>query len=121
MEQRRNRRFDLALPLAIVRQGDDAVLQAGETKNISSRGVLFTAERKIDFGGPIEYVVTLSGDTEAAVNIRCIGFVLRQDGLEVAATMERHEFFRLPPADPTSEPIAGEPESGATPRERTPA
>jgi hypothetical protein len=104
MEQRRTRRFKLQLPLEITRTGADRVTAAGLTKNISSSGVLFTAEREPDLGGPIEYVITLNQDGVQAVNLRCIGKVLRAERLErghedipayqIAATLERYEFVR---------------------------
>ena len=105
MEQRRTRRFKLQLPLSIVRFGAERVTFAGLTKNISSSGVLFTAEREPDLGGPIEYVITLNHDGPQSVNLRCMGKVVRSDrlslvgddarpGFQVAVTLERYEFVR---------------------------
>jgi len=105
MEQRRTRRFKLQLPLAITRSGAERVSVAGHTKNISSSGVLFTAEREPDLGGPIEYIITLNHDGPQSVNLRCMGKVVRSDRLgvspdesgdayQVAATLERYEFVR---------------------------
>ncbi len=103
MEQRRTRRFKLQLPLSITRAGAERVTLAGITNNISSSGVLFTAEREPEMGGPIEYVITLNSDASQAVNLRCIGKVLRaeraRDGdlskaYQIAATLERYEFIR---------------------------
>ena len=105
MEQRRTRRFKLQLPLAITRSGAERVTVAGYTKNISSSGVLFTAEKEPDIGGPIEYVITLNGEGAQSVNLRCMGKVVRSDRLspmgsethdayQVAATLERYEFVR---------------------------
>jgi hypothetical protein len=105
MEQRRTRRFKLQLPLAITRSGAERVTVAGLTKNISSSGVLFTAEREPDIGGPIEYIITLNHDGSQSVNLRCMGKVVRsdrltplgdaaRDGYQVAATLERYEFVR---------------------------
>ena len=104
MEQRRTRRFKLQLPVEITRSGADRVNSAGLTKNISSSGVLFTAEREPDLGCPIEYVITLNQDESQSVNLRCIGKVVRSQRLEsgradipayqVAATLERYEFVR---------------------------
>ena len=105
MEQRRTRRFKLQLPLAITRSGAERVTVAGHTKNISSSGVLFTAEREPDVGGPIEYIITLNHDGSQSVNLRCMGKVMRSDRLtprtdqngdayQVAATLERYEFVR---------------------------
>jgi len=105
MEQRRTRRFQLQLPLSVIRSGAARVELAGRTKNISSGGVLFTTERDADFGGPIEYVITLTRDGKHAVNLRCMGKVVRTDRVDpgrseappayrVAATLERYEFVR---------------------------
>src|ERR1035437_3588517 len=104
MEQRRTRRFKLQLPLSITRSGAERIALAGFTKNISSTGVLFTAEREPDLGGPIEYIITLNHDGPQAVNLRCIGKVVRAERTEtgrddipayqIAATLERYEFIR---------------------------
>jgi PilZ domain-containing protein len=104
MEQRRTRRFQLQLPLSITRAGAERVALAGLTKNISSSGVLFTSEREPDLGGPIEYVITLNREGPHAVNLRCVGKVVRAErvnpgliehnGFQVAATLERYEFVR---------------------------
>lgn len=106
MEQRRTRRFQLELPLSITRAGAERVALAGQTKNISSTGVLFTSAAAPDLGGPIEYVITLHDSGPRAVSLRCIGKVLRSERMyvngdsrrafEVAATLERYEFVRQP-------------------------
>src|SRR5690348_13240989 len=105
MEQRRTRRFKLQLPLSITRNGAERLACAGFTKNISSSGVLFTVEREPDLGSPIEYIITLNHDGPQAVNLRCIGKVLRSEQIkealeeqspayQIAATLERYEFVR---------------------------
>jgi len=104
MEQRRTRRFKLRLPLRVTRSGAERMVTAGYTRDISSNGVLFNTERQPDLGGPIEYVITLNRDGRQAVNLRCIGKVLRAERLDpgsdpvcsyqVAATLERYEFIR---------------------------
>jgi hypothetical protein len=105
MEQRRTRRFKLQLPLAITRAGAERVTFAGLTKNISSSGVLFQTEREPDLGTPIEYIITLNHDGPQAVNLRCVGKVLRSElireaieeqpsSYQIAATLERYEFVR---------------------------
>lgn len=106
MEQRRTRRFKLQLALSITRTGADRAPFAGHTNNISSSGVLFTAEREPDLGGAIEYVITLNHEGSQSVNLRCMGKVLRTDRMptgddpegwvfQVAATLERYEFVRV--------------------------
>lgn len=104
MEQRRTRRFKLQLPVSITRSGVERVALVGLTRDISSGGVLFTAVRRPDLGGPIEYVITLNHDGSQSVNLRCIGKVVRAEPIgsepasppayQVAATLERYEFIR---------------------------
>ncbi|MBV9507448.1 MAG: PilZ domain-containing protein [Acidobacteriia bacterium] len=103
MEQRRNRRFTLQLPLSITRSGAERVTAAGLTKNISSTGVLFTSDREPDLGGPIEYIINLNYEGAQPVSLRCMGKVLRAErvvngfenpAFQVAATLERYEFVR---------------------------
>jgi len=103
MEQRRTRRFTLQLPLSITRSGAERVAVSGFTKNISSSGVLFTAEQEQELGGAIEYVIVLNYAGTQPVSLRCVGKVLRAErvretdkpeGYQVAATLERYEFVR---------------------------
>jgi PilZ domain len=101
VEQRRARRFTLQLPVSVTRNGTERIIQSGLTKNISSGGVLFTAQKEPDVGASIEYVIALGGPSEQHVSLRCIGKVLRANRLdsgetayEIAATLERYEFVR---------------------------
>lgn len=95
-EQRRNQRFDLKLPFEIIRTGTTNKM-TGETKNMSSSGVLFTSETPVGVGEPIEYMITFPKPTgsKTAVRLRCVGTVLREDPeSKFAATLERYEFIR---------------------------
>jgi hypothetical protein len=101
VEQRRARRFTLQLPVSITRNGTERIMQSGLTKNISSGGVLFTAEKEPDIGVSIEYIITLTGPADQRVSLRCIGKVLRanrsdssESAFDIAATLERYEFVR---------------------------
>ena len=106
MEQRRTRRFKLQLPLSITRSGAERVTSAGLTRNISSSGVLFTAEREPDLGGSIEYVISPEPRRPAdwsicAASARCCAPSALDTGpdepktnFQVAATLERYEFVR---------------------------
>jgi hypothetical protein len=78
---------------------------SGETRNLSSGGVLFSADTKIDIGEPIEYVITLNGNNGDSVDLHCLGKVMRlgdpvpalEDAAkpyQIAATLERYEFVR---------------------------
>jgi hypothetical protein len=95
MEQRKNRRFDLRLPMEIV--GDSKSATRGETRNVSSCGVLFTSKLPVGIGDPIEYLISLPKAPGARIDVRlrCIGTVVRScTASQFAATMERHEFVR---------------------------
>jgi PilZ domain-containing protein len=95
-EQRKHQRFDLRLPFQIVGSGK-AVKITGETKNVSSAGVLFTSETPVAIGEPIEYVITFpkAPGSRSEVRLRCVGKVVREDTeLAFAATLERYEFQR---------------------------
>ena len=102
MEQRRTRRFQLQLPLSITRTGAERGRWPDEEHQL--QGVLFTAEREPDLGGPIEYVITLNPDgaqREPALHRkgparRTRGRKLggRPTAYQIAATLERYEFVR---------------------------
>lgn len=94
-EQRRARRFDLRLPFELTRSGTQSTSRVGETRNLSSGGVLFAADAHVSIGDAVEYMITLptSPDT-GRVRIRCLGKIVRFGNAEVAATLERYEFVR---------------------------
>ena len=79
MEQRRFKRFDIKLPMQLLRNGFQPLSATGQTKNMSSGGVLFTSDAKIEVGEAIEYVIALVGDRESAqpVTLHCLGKVVR--------------------------------------------
>jgi len=102
-EQRKFRRFELKLPVEVVRTGSRRMSGPGETLNLSSGGVLFTAGSKMEVGEPIEYFITLptGSGSEADVRLLCRGKVVRlvrrdaePEPVAVAATLERYEFIR---------------------------
>jgi len=104
MEQRKTQRFKLQLPLSITRNGAERVAFSGQTRNISSSGVLFTTAAEPNLSaGSIEYVITLNHAPQP-VNLRCVGKVVRYErdqsiaesplAFQVAATLERYEFVR---------------------------
>jgi hypothetical protein len=99
LEQRRTQRYKLELPLQILQVGEQKVSRSEQTRDICSGGVSFLSGDRVDVGGRIEYVVTLTGNTPP-VRIRCLGKVLRiqkpddSEKYEVAVTMERYQFVR---------------------------
>ena len=104
IEQRKAQRFEIQLPVEVLRAGSERLPHSGRTRNISSSGVLFLAGREVEVGGPIEYVVTLTTESGATVNLRCMGKVMRLDRISpqsseeevfaVAVTLERYKFMR---------------------------
>jgi hypothetical protein len=96
-EQRKNQRFDLRLPCEIVRGAKPRL--TGETRNMSSAGVLLTSPGHVSVGEPIEYLVTFpkTPGSHVDVRLRCVGKVLREhDKSGFAASLERYEFLREP-------------------------
>lgn len=81
-----------------MRAGSRRISHIGETKNVSSGGVLFThAGVPIEIGQSIEYLISLpTGGRIGDVRLRCMGKVVRRDEerQSVAATLERYEFMR---------------------------
>jgi hypothetical protein len=95
MEKRKARRFGLRLPIELVRQG--RLYAVGETRNLSSAGVLFKVDSKLRIGQGLEYFVTLFAPEGGAkmVRIHCRGRVMRvNENGEIAATLERCGFVR---------------------------
>jgi PilZ domain len=96
VEQRRSKRFELKLPVELVRAGSSLIRKAGETHNLSSCGVLMTTGARLPVGESIEYMITLPvlAEGDQAVRLRCMGKVVRHDVAASAATLERYEFVR---------------------------
>lgn len=100
----------MQLPLHILQVGEDRVIREVQTRDISTGGVCFLSENKVEVGGRIEYLITLS-NTNPPVRIRCLGKVLRSEkrdepsteNFEVAVTMERYQFVR---PDEVPDPLA---------------
>lgn len=95
-EQRKHQRFDLRLPIELIHDGS-VHKPTGETKNVSSSGVLFTSTLAVEVGESIEYMITFPKvpGTRADVRLRCVGKVLRNEPeTTFAATLERYEFLR---------------------------
>jgi hypothetical protein len=108
-DQRRSKRFELKLPLEVVRRSFQPVSSSGETRNLSAGGVLFSAPIDVSIGDPIEYIITFpTGSINGGgVGLRCLGKVVRFESAPdtegepprrlVAATLERYEFQREKP------------------------
>jgi hypothetical protein len=106
VEQRKAKRFELSLPVELVRAGTERISSVGETRNMSSGGVLFVTGERIEVGQPIEYLITFHPGTKGELRLRCVGKVVRLQGpapeatnghassVGIAATLERYEFIR---------------------------
>jgi hypothetical protein len=105
IELRKTKRFDMKLPVEVVRRSFHPVSGFGQTKNISAGGVLFDANIEVEVGEPLEYIITFPSHpmNGGSVNLRCLGKVVRAEptsggpdghGTLVAATLERYEFVR---------------------------
>jgi len=95
MEQRKNQRFDMRLPFEIIRSGAKTKV-TGETRNVSSSGILFTSPEGVAIGDPIEYLITFpkAPGARSSVRLKCIGKVVREADAAFGATLERYEFLR---------------------------
>jgi hypothetical protein len=95
IEQRKSRRFELKLPLELIRCGRTRIGKSGETRNVSSSGVLFSADASFGIGEPVEYVITFPSDSPRSdVRLRCLGTVVRAEEHAAAVTLDRYEFVR---------------------------
>jgi hypothetical protein len=95
---RKSQRFNLKLPMTLLRCGGQTVEQPSETSNISSNGILFRSGIAMKIGSPIEYVLTLAAGAGVAnaVRLHCLGKIVRHAEPEaVAATIERYQFERV--------------------------
>jgi hypothetical protein len=103
-ERRRTTRFDLALPIHIVKLSEMEVDYEGETRDLSSAGAYFVVNGEISRGSNIEFFVTLRKRDgvylDHDVQLRCRGRVVRAETLgeegdsAVAATIDRYQFVR---------------------------
>lgn len=117
-EQRKSKRFELRLPIELVRAGSASIGTVTETRNLSSSGVLFASDAQLSVGEVLEYFVTLpTGRGPNGVRLHCLGTVIRIESgpgapthqpapqtrlssdrgrpFNVAATLDRYEFVRV--------------------------
>lgn len=98
-EKRRYRRYDLRLPVEVIKIGDRHAGLHLQSRNISCRGVLFEdPEGQLDRGQLIEFLVLLpSAEEGVQVRLHCKGTVVRRDRmrLSTAAALQRYEFERV--------------------------
>jgi hypothetical protein len=99
-ERRGSRRFSMKLPLTVrLPAGEVVAEESAETRDVSFRGLYFTADAGLEPGTSIEFVLTLPREITMAgeVRIRCMGEVLRVEPLGerrgVAARIDRYEIL----------------------------
>jgi len=104
-ERRVARRYDLSLPI-IVRVPADRALdsQQGKTRDISTRGLYFVVDQKLESGSQLDITLTLPTEVThgSEVFVRALGRVVRverrmENGsarMGVAAVIERYDIIR---------------------------
>lgn len=98
-EKRRYRRYDLRLPVEVIKIGDRHAGLPLRSRNISCRGILFEdPDGLLEKGQLIEFLVMLpSAEEGVQVRLHCKGTVVRRDRarMSTAAVLERCEFERV--------------------------
>lgn len=98
-EKRRYRRYELHLPVEILKVGDRSVLIQLKSRNISCRGILVEdPEGLLQKGQLIEFMVLLpSAEQGVQVRLHCKGAVVRRDRIRncAAAMLQRYEIERV--------------------------
>lgn len=98
-ERRRARRYSIALPVRVLPPNPDGTPLSAETRDISFRGLYFTAEASFQTSSEIEFILTLPRQVTltADVQIRCHGQIVRveENGRRqgVAARIDRYDFL----------------------------
>ncbi|HEX3587515.1 MAG TPA: PilZ domain-containing protein [Candidatus Angelobacter sp.] len=97
-EKRSTRRFSLELPISVKFVNNGRREPAGQTRDVSSRGVFMYLDTEISEGAPIEFVMTLPPEVTLAepIRVRCTGRVLRVTRAEqdqgVAVAIDNYDF-----------------------------
>jgi len=92
----KSRRFELKLPLELLRSGSKTLLESGETKKPKLRGRVVRFCAQLEPGDVVEYMITLPSLVQGSeVRLRCKGKVVRRNAdSSAAATLDRWEFVR---------------------------
>jgi hypothetical protein len=103
IERRASRRFTMALPLTVRTSGPNGDSERqGRTRDVSFRGLYFTADTPYESGSALQCVLTLPKEITMAgdVNILCHAQVVRVEPQAgqcgVAARIDRYEFLSAP-------------------------
>ncbi len=96
-EKRTARRFNLQLPVSV---RDNAKAMAANTRDISSRGICFYTDSRMEAGSEVEFTLTLPPEitmTEA-IQVHCKGKVVRVEEVPggrvaIAAQINQYQFM----------------------------
>lgn len=104
-ERRTARRYDLTLPI-IIRVASERAMdsQEGKTRDISTRGLYFVVDQKLQAGSELDITLTLPAEIThgTEVFVRALGKVIRveqrsENGdprMGVAAVIEKYDIIR---------------------------
>jgi c-di-GMP-binding flagellar brake protein YcgR len=104
-ERRTARRYDLTLPI-IIRVASERAMdsQEGKTRDISTRGLYFVVDQKLQAGSELDIMLTLPAEIThgTEVFVRALGKVIRveqrsENGdprMGVAAVIEKYDIIR---------------------------
>jgi hypothetical protein len=98
-DKRAIRRFALHLPVTVTSATGSAVVDAAQTKDVSSHGICFSCDSKMAADSEIDFTLTLPSEVTMTepISVHCHGKVVRVQGaangsFEVAAAIESYEF-----------------------------
>ena len=97
-DKRMARRFTLQLPVTVKDRGRE---ETASTRDISSRGICFYTETRLEAGSEVEFTLTLPPEitlTEAIL-VNCKGKVVRVEDLpngKLAIAAQIHQYQFLP-------------------------
>lgn len=99
-ERREARRFTMGLPMRVLPREAHSQELNTRTRDVSYRGLYFTAEAQFQVGAEIDFVLTLPQQVPQSgeVDIRCRGQIVRVEASSngrtgIAAKIERYEFM----------------------------
>jgi hypothetical protein len=96
VERRRSSRFPIEREVRYktLSQRSEVIQGAGKTLNISSSGVLFTADHELPVGTRLEVSISWPAqlNEKCLLNLVARGRVTRQDGSNLALQIQQYEF-----------------------------
>ena len=99
-EKRAIRRFALQLPVVITGQAGEGVRTPAESRDVSSHGICFYCDSKMEPESPIEFILTLPSEITMSepLSVHCTGKVMRVEQQQsrkfaVAAAITNYEFL----------------------------